>query len=108
MICLAALLFSLLACYIVIRHHLPPPMARRWAIASRSSASKGHDAFRNILPHPSRLPAPRTSLLPPFKAAQPLHSEISMQDIVKEMKLQDLKMKTPTELLSFAEEVGVE
>ncbi len=31
-----------------------------------------------------------------------------MQDIVKEMKLQDLKVKTPTELLSFAEEVGVE
>ena len=27
---------------------------------------------------------------------------------VKEMKLQDLKSKTPTELLSFAEEVGVE
>src|SRR5262250_1718612 len=34
--------------------------------------------------------------------------EISMQDVVKEMKLQDLKIKTPTELLSFAEEVGVE
>ncbi|NKB16695.1 MAG: transcription termination factor Rho, partial [Sphingomonadales bacterium] len=31
-----------------------------------------------------------------------------MQEIVKEMKLQDLKVKTPTELLSFAEEVGVE
>ena len=31
-----------------------------------------------------------------------------MQDTVKEMKLQDLKIKTPTELLSFAEEVGVE
>jgi len=31
-----------------------------------------------------------------------------MQEIVKEMKLQDLKIKTPTELLSFAEEVGVE
>ena len=31
-----------------------------------------------------------------------------MQDVVKEMKLQDLKAKTPTELLSFAEEVGVE
>ncbi len=31
-----------------------------------------------------------------------------MQDVVKEMKLQDLKIKTPTELLSFAEEVGVE
>ena len=31
-----------------------------------------------------------------------------MQEIVKEMKLQDLKAKTPTELLSFAEEVGVE
>ena len=27
---------------------------------------------------------------------------------VKEMKLQDLKSKTPTELLSFAEEIGVE
>ena len=33
---------------------------------------------------------------------------MSMQDVVKEMKLQDLKIKTPTELLSFAEEVGVE
>ena len=33
-----------------------------------------------------------------------------MQDTVAitEMKLQDLKAKTPTELLSFAEEVGVE
>src|ERR1044072_8251223 len=31
-----------------------------------------------------------------------------MQELVKEMKLQDLKAKTPTELLSFAEEVGVE
>jgi len=32
-----------------------------------------------------------------------------MQDVVKqEMKLQDLKVKSPTELLSFAEEVGVE
>ena len=31
-----------------------------------------------------------------------------MQDIVKDMKLQDLKAKSPTELLSFAEEVGVE
>jgi transcription termination factor Rho len=31
-----------------------------------------------------------------------------MQEAVKEMKLQDLKSKTPTELLSFAEEVGVE
>jgi transcription termination factor Rho len=31
-----------------------------------------------------------------------------MQDVVKEMKLQDLKAKSPTELLSFAEETGVE
>ena len=31
-----------------------------------------------------------------------------MQDVVKEMKLQDLKVKNPTELSSFAEEVGVE
>jgi len=31
-----------------------------------------------------------------------------MQDVVKEMKLQDLKAKNPTELTSFAEEVGVE
>ena len=31
-----------------------------------------------------------------------------MQDIVKEMKLQDLKVKTPTELLSFAEEAGTQ
>ncbi len=31
-----------------------------------------------------------------------------MQDVVKEMKLQDLKSKSPTELLSFAEETGVE
>ena len=27
-----------------------------------------------------------------------------MQDVVKEMKLQDLKVKSPTELLSFAED----
>ena len=31
-----------------------------------------------------------------------------MQDVVKEIKLQDLKVKSPTELLSFAEETGVE
>jgi transcription termination factor Rho len=31
-----------------------------------------------------------------------------MQDMIKQMKLQDLKEKSPTELLSFAEEVGVE
>jgi transcription termination factor Rho len=31
-----------------------------------------------------------------------------MQDVVKEMKLQDLKVKSPTDLLSFAEETGVE
>src|SRR2546423_718233 len=31
-----------------------------------------------------------------------------MQDVVKEMKLQDLKVKNPTELTSFAEETGVE
>jgi len=31
-----------------------------------------------------------------------------MQDVVKEMKLQDLKVKSPTELLSFAETTGVE
>jgi transcription termination factor Rho len=31
-----------------------------------------------------------------------------MQDVIKEMKLQDLKAKSPTELLSFAEEAGVE
>ena len=28
--------------------------------------------------------------------------------VIKEMKLQDLKLKTPVELLAFAEEVGVE
>jgi transcription termination factor Rho len=31
-----------------------------------------------------------------------------MQDIVKQIKLQELKIKTPTELQSFAEEAGVE
>ncbi len=31
-----------------------------------------------------------------------------MQEVVKEMKLQDLKSKSPTELSSFADEVGVE
>jgi transcription termination factor Rho len=31
-----------------------------------------------------------------------------MQDVVKEMRLQDLKVKSPTDLLSFAEETGVE
>jgi transcription termination factor Rho len=42
------------------------------------------------------------------RSAQPLRKSFLMQDIVKEMKLQDLKVKTPTELLSFAEEAGVE
>ena len=31
-----------------------------------------------------------------------------MQDVVKQIKLQDLKSKNPTELLTFAEEAGVE
>ena len=31
-----------------------------------------------------------------------------MQDAIKEMKLEELKQKSPTELLSFAEELGVE
>ena len=31
-----------------------------------------------------------------------------MQDTIKEMKLEELKQKSPTELLSFAEELGVE
>jgi transcription termination factor Rho len=31
-----------------------------------------------------------------------------MQEIIKQIKLQDLKVKTPTELQSFAEEAGVE
>jgi transcription termination factor Rho len=31
-----------------------------------------------------------------------------MQDLIKQIKLQDLKAKTPTELQSFAEEAGVE
>ena len=30
-----------------------------------------------------------------------------MQEVVKEVKLQDLKTKSPTELSSFADEVGV-
>ena len=34
--------------------------------------------------------------------------EFPMQDMIKQMKLQDLKEKSPTELLSFAEEAGVE
>jgi len=42
------------------------------------------------------------------RSAKPLRKSFPMQDIVKEMKLQDLKVKTPTELLSFAEEAGVE
>jgi transcription termination factor Rho len=31
-----------------------------------------------------------------------------MQEIIKQIKLQELKSKTPTELQSFAEEAGVE
>src|SRR5262252_649204 len=53
------------------------------------------------------LPAPRDSLFPPPTARSP-SGDFAMQDVVKEMKLQDLKVKTPTELLSFAEETGVE
>src|SRR6516165_6878146 len=53
------------------------------------------------------LPAPRDSLFPPPSARSP-SGDFVMQDVVKEMKLQDLKVKTPTELLSFAEEAGVE
>jgi transcription termination factor Rho len=34
--------------------------------------------------------------------------EFHMQEIIKQIKLQDLKIKTPTELQSFAEEAGVE
>ncbi len=34
--------------------------------------------------------------------------ELAPEQTLKEMKLQDLKAKTPTELLSFAEEMGVE
>src|SRR5262249_49685520 len=59
----------------------------------------------------------RHSAHPTFLASRPPYPtsrraayprEFPMQDIVKEMKLQDLKVKSPTELLSFAEEVGVE
>ena len=48
------------------------------------------------------------SIRHPTASALSPYLEFPMQDIVKEMKLQDLKVKTPTELLSFAEEVGVE
>src|SRR5262249_14290547 len=42
------------------------------------------------------------------RSAKPLRKSFSMQDIVKEMKLQDCKVKTAPALLSFAEEAGVE
>jgi transcription termination factor Rho len=57
---------------------------------------------------------------PPFTCATPATEiiqvsqgkgrprEFPMQDMIKQMKLQDLKEKSPTELLSFAEEAGVE
>jgi transcription termination factor Rho len=52
-----------------------------------------------VIPHPF-----------PFSRDQAAPFEDDMQDDVKakEVKLQDLKAKSPTELLSFAEEVGVE
>src|SRR5262245_29250831 len=70
-------------------------------------ATEGQDIFSGIeLPHPS--PAGfALSVIPPHPR-RALCQEFPMQDIVKEMKLQDLKVKTPTELLSFAEEAGVE
>ena len=55
---------------------------------------------------PPYLPAPRNSQSH-LKPRSPSR-EFLMQDVVKEMKLQDLKVKTPTELLSFAETTGVE
>src|SRR6185295_6664140 len=68
---------------------------------------RGPGHFSGIeLPHPS--PAGSAlSVIPPHPR-RALTQEFLMQDIVKEMKLQDLKVKTPTELLSFAEETGVE
>jgi transcription termination factor Rho len=54
--------------------------------------------FSAALPHELPvLPAP--DIAPEYK---------SMDDMIKEMKLQDLKAKTPTELLTFAETTGVE
>src|SRR5512134_2381723 len=56
--------------------------------------------------------APRSALIPtsrlrisqiPPSLAKPVRSSLMNQ-----MKLEDLKLKTPTDLLSFAEEVGVE
>src|SRR5262245_49023976 len=59
-------------------------------------------------PLPFRLRAFLRPIPPSQSRVSPPSGDFAMQDVVKEMKLQDLKIKTPTELLSFAEEVGVE
>jgi transcription termination factor Rho len=46
--------------------------------------------------------------LPVFPAPDNAPEYKSMDDMIKEIKLQDLKAKTPTELLTFAETTGVE
>src|SRR4051812_42926018 len=75
------------------------------------SRTEDQDPFRNAIRH-SHLPSGSAQFSIPPPSAQPSPSGdfvMAMQDVVvKEMKLQDLKVKTPTELLSFAEETGVE
>src|SRR3954447_1084019 len=72
--------------------------------------TEGHDPSGT--PFGIHLPSGSAQFSIPPPSAQPSPSGdfvMAMQDVVvKEMKLQDLKVKTPTELLSFAEETGVE
>jgi transcription termination factor Rho len=92
----------------VFGHHLRPIVGTRMRLVGASKArTASHDLPERRSASILFLPAPRDSHFPPPSARSP-SGDFVMQDVVKEMKLQDLKVKTPTELLSFAEEAGVE
>jgi transcription termination factor Rho len=73
-------------------------------VGRRSPALKGKADRAVAFVHVSKIPTiwpGNTPYFPPILLRPPERS-------MKEMKLEDLKLKTPTELLSFAEESGVE
>src|SRR5262245_13129843 len=63
----------------------------------------GPDGLK-LAPRPAILPSSQYRSAALFAVADPLHRTTRM----REMKLQDLKTKTPAELVSFAEELEVE
>src|SRR5215831_2060389 len=92
----------------MFRHHPPPNVGTRMRLMGANKARiASHDLPERRSASTLFLPASRDSLFPPPSARSP-SGDFVMQDVVKEMKLQDLKVKTPTELLSFAEELDVE